>query len=138
MKKVARFLAIALLLVTGYLGISEGFSQLGEGTTGLQQSVTFAVTLYGVLGFLGAIGFIRRRPWTVTVTAAWAVAVAWAASIASFAFHDPTFSKQGTLAGVAGAFISTALIGAFVIWTARSATRSGTATPTASASPRGG
>ena len=123
MKKVARFLAIALLLVTGYLGISEGFGQLGEGTTGLQHSVTFAVLLYGVFGFLGAIGLIRRRPWTVTVTAAWAVAVAWAASIASFAFHDPTFSEQGTLAGVAGAFISTALFGAFVIWAARSATR---------------
>ena len=123
MKKVARFLAIALLLGTGFLGISNGFGELGEGTTALQQSVTFAVLLYGVFGFLGAIGLIRRRPWSVTVAAAWAVAVAWAASIASFAFHDPTFSQQGTLAGVAGAFVSIALIGAFVVWTARSATR---------------
>lgn len=138
MKQVARFLAIALLLVTGYQGISNGISELGEGVTGLQRSVTFAVMLYGVFGFLGAIGLIRRRPWIMTVAAAWAVAVAWAATIASFAFHDPTFSRQGTLAGVAGAFFSTALIGAFVIWTARSATRSGTPTSTASASPHGG
>jgi len=123
MKRVARFLAVALLLVTGYQGISNGISELGEGTTGLQQSVTFAVLLYGVFGFLGAIGLIRRRSWSVTVAVVWAVAVAWAGAVASFAFHDPTLSQQGTLAGVAGAFVSIALVGAFVIWAARSASR---------------
>ena len=123
MKKTARIIAIALLLVTGFLGITNGFRELDDGLTALQQSVTFAVLVYGVLGFLGAVGLIRRRPWAVTVTIAWTLAAMWAASVASFAFHDPTLKEAGTLSGVAGAFVGTALIGSFVIWVAHRETR---------------
>ena len=123
MKKLAFFVAIVLLLVTGFLGIANGIRERGDAQTGLQQSVWFAVTLYGMLGMLGTVGLIRRRPWTVTVTTAWAMAATYAGTVASFAYSDPTFSQQGTLAGVVGAFVVCALIGAFVVWTARSATR---------------
>lgn len=123
MKMLARFLAIALLLVTGILGLYNGSTELGEALTGLQRSVTIAVLLYGMLGIAGGVGLVRRRPWSVTIVAAWAVASAYAGTIASFAYSDPTFAQPGTLAGVVGAFVSIAAVGALVIWTARSATR---------------
>ena len=123
MKKVGRFLAIAVLLVTAYLGLTEGLSDLGSGGTALQGSVSFAVSLYGVLGLLGAVGLIRRRPWIVTVTVAWWVAAAYAATVASFAFHDPALEKDGTLAGMAGAFVSVCVVGALIVWAARVAVR---------------
>lgn len=123
MKMAARFLSIALLLVTGALGLYNGSTELGQGATGLQRSVTVAVILYGVLGCAGGIGLLRRRPWSVVVSVAWTIAATYAATVASFAFSDPAFTQPGTTAGVAGAFVSIALIGAFVIWTARSATR---------------
>ena len=123
MKKLAFLLSVLLLLTTAFLGISNGIRERDDALSGLQQSVWFAVSLYGVLGLLGAVGLIRRRPWTVTVTTAWAIACTYAGTVASFAYSDPTFSQQGTLAGVIGAFVGGALIGAFVVWTARSATR---------------
>jgi hypothetical protein len=123
MKKVARVLSILLLLATGCLGISNGIRELGDGETGLQRSVTFAVLLYGVLGLLGAMGLLRRRPWSVAVTAAWALSAMWAGTVASFAYHDPSLEERATLAGMAGAFVSIALMGWLVVATARSDTR---------------
>jgi amino acid transporter len=123
MRKVARVVSILLLLATGYLGISNGIRELGDGETGLQRSVTFAVLLYGVLGLLGALGLLRKRPWSVAVTAAWTLSVMWAATVASFAFHDPALQERETLYGMAAAFVSTALFGWLVVWTARSDSR---------------
>jgi hypothetical protein len=123
MRKAAWILAIVLIGITGALGLYNGPRDLGDGVTPLQKSVSIAVTLYGVFGVTGAIGLARRRRWSVTVIAAWALAVMYAATIASFAFHDPAFSEEGTLAGVIGASVSTAVIGALMIWAARSGTR---------------
>src|SRR5688572_22154797 len=108
MKKLGWILAIALLLVSAYAGITEGFAQLGDGNTMLQRSVTFAVALYGVLGVVGAVGLARRRPWSVTVIVAWGVATLYAATIATFAFSDPTFSDSDTIKGTVAAFASVA------------------------------
>ena len=45
---------------------------------------------------------------------------------ASFAYSDPNFSQGSTIAGVIGAGVSTALLGAAVIWAARVNTRAQT------------
>jgi hypothetical protein len=120
MKKAGWILAIALLLVSAYAGITESFSQLGDGDTMLQRSVTYAVALYGVLGVVGAVGLARRRPWSVTVIVAWGVATLYAATIASFAFSDPTFSQSDTIKGTVAAFASVAVVCGLVVWAARS------------------
>jgi hypothetical protein len=123
MKKAGWILAIALLLVSAYAGITESFHQLGEGDTPLQQSVGFAVLLYGVFGVLGAVGLARRRPWSLPVIVAWGVATLYAATIASFAFSDPTFSDSDTIKGTVAAFASVAVVCGLVVWAARSNTR---------------
>ena len=123
MKKVGWILAIAVLLVTSYLGVTEGFDDLGRQGPALERSVAFAVSAYGVLGLVGAVGLIRRRPWTVAVVSGWAVATVYAATVASFAFHDPALQKEGTLQGTAGVFLSLSMVCALMVWAARANTR---------------
>lgn len=123
MRKAAWLFAILLLGVTGVFGFVGVRDELNGAQTPLQMSVAFAVALYSVTGVLGAVGLWRRRPWSVTITATWAIATMWAGTVASFAFNDPTFSKGDTLTGTIAAFISLALVGFFVIWAARSAAR---------------
>jgi hypothetical protein len=126
MRKFMWVVAIALLLLTGGVGIMNGIREWDDPTSLLQRTVTVGVLLYGVLGLSGGIGLALRKPWSVGVAAGWAVAVTYAASVASFAFHDPSFSQSGTLVGTLVAFIVTALIGWFVVRTARVATRAPT------------
>jgi len=123
MRKAAWVLAILLVLATGVLGLINGIGEMGSAQTPLQQSVTVGVLLYGCLGVIAAVGLFRRKRWSVMVSALWALIVTYVATVASFAYSDPTFSRRETLAGVAGACIATALIGALVVWAARSATR---------------
>jgi predicted anti-sigma-YlaC factor YlaD len=47
----------------------------------------------------------------------------YTATVASFAFHDPTFSQQGTLIGSASTFVATGAIAALIVWAARVAMR---------------
>jgi hypothetical protein len=123
MRKAAWILALALLFVSAFFGLYNGPRELGDGTTNLQRSVSLGVILYGVLGLVGGIGLARKRPWVVTVCATWALVVVYVASVASFAYHDPTLSKDGTIVGVFFAGVATALIGAFVVWAASAMTR---------------
>jgi hypothetical protein len=123
MRKTGWVLAIAVLFLTGFLGVLNGVREIGDVHSRLQLTVTCGVLLYGLLGIAGGIGLARRRPWSVRVSVVWAIVVTYVATVASFAFHDPTFSQEGTIAGVVGAGVSTALIGAAVVWAARVATR---------------
>ena len=123
MRNGARILAIALLAITGVVGLFKGVGEMGSAQTRLQQSVQIGVLLYGILGSVGAVGLTRRKSWSVVISAAWALVVTYVASVASFAFSDPTFLKSETLAGVMASGIVTALIGALVVWVARAATR---------------
>jgi hypothetical protein len=59
----------------------------------------------------------------VPLAITWSAAVVYAATVASFAFHDPTFSASGTVAGVSTAALGTIAICAWVIWSARRASR---------------
>ena len=104
-------------------GLYNFTNEFGDQTSALQASVYWGQLLYGILGLLGAVGLARRRPWCVTVTAAWGVASAYVASVASFAFHDPAFIEEGTVAGVVGAGVSVLAVSALVVWAARVAVR---------------
>ena len=128
MKKLALVVTITLLLVSGYFGVSNGTREFGQAQTTLQRSVSCAVILYGFLGFVGALLLMRRHSWSVVVIAGWAISAAYAASVATFAYSDPTFAQPGTLAAVLSAGAATLLIGAFVVWTARRTVRE-SATP---------
>jgi hypothetical protein len=123
MRKATWILALALLSVTAFFGLYNGPRELSGGTTNLQRSVSIGVILYGVFGLVGVVGLARKRPWVVTVCAIWALVVVYVASVASFAYHDPSLSQGGTIVGVFAAGIVTALIGAFVVWAASVATR---------------
>jgi hypothetical protein len=123
MRKVGWILAIILLLVTGFVGLLNGVRELRDMPSRLQLTVTCGVLLYGLLGIVAGVGLARRRPWSVTASIAWAVVLTYVATVASFAYSDPTFSQSGTIAGTIGAGVSTALIGAAVVWAARVATR---------------
>jgi hypothetical protein len=123
MKKVGWIVAIVLLLVSAYVGLWEDLNQLGRGDTALQRSVTYAVFAYGLLGLSGAVGLARRRTWSLPVIVGWAVATLYAATIASFAFHDPTFSNSDTIKGTVAAFASVAVVCGLVVWAARANTR---------------
>jgi peptidoglycan/LPS O-acetylase OafA/YrhL len=134
MRKASWLLAITLLLVTGGIGLYNGSVEYATGATHLQRSVSVAGFLQGLFGVIAAVGLARRRPWSVYATAAWAVCMLYTASVASFAYHDPTFANTGTATGVAMAAIVVALIGAAVVWAARVATR----TPNLPRAPRSG
>lgn len=124
MKRAGWVAAIVLLVVTGLSGLVEtAMPESDSPTTGWQQLVWFSVALYGVLGILGGVGLARRRPWCVTVSAVWAMAVVCAATVASFAYSDPAFAQEGTLTGTIAAFVSTSVLGALIVWAARVATR---------------
>lgn len=123
MRKAAWFLSIVLLLGTGLMGLLNGSREWDDPSGAFQRSVTLGVLLYGVLGVAGGVGLALRRRWSVPLAAAWAIVVTYVATVASFAFHDPTFSQSGTVIGTVASGFATALIGWFVVWAARFATR---------------
>ena len=123
MKQAGWIVALGVLLVTSIAGLRNATNELASAVTPLQLSVGYGQLLYGFLGGLGAVGLARRRPWCVTIIAAWGVAAAYVASVASFVFHDPTFSEEGTAAGVIAAGVSVLAISSLVVWAARVATR---------------
>jgi uncharacterized membrane protein YhaH (DUF805 family) len=123
MRKASWLIAITLLLVTGGIGLYNGSVEYATGATRLQRSVSVAGFLYGLFGLIAGVSLALRRPWSVYATAAWAVCMLYTASVASFAYHDPTFTNRGTVAGVAMAAVVVALIGALVVWVARVETR---------------
>ena len=75
MRTMAWILVLILLFGTGVIGITNGIRELGDSHSGLQLTVTIAVMLYGVFGVAAGIGLARRRPWSVTLSKIWAVAI---------------------------------------------------------------
>jgi len=112
------------------MGLYNAVNELPRAEGRLQLSVGVAQVLYGLLGVIATVGFIRRRPWVVTVSAAWGLAATYTAAVASFAFHDPSLSQEGTLAGVLGAGIACLVMTAIFVWFARVTVRSAPSVPT--------
>ena len=123
MRKTAWVVTIAMLLVTGVIGLTNTPEELRATRTTLQRFVSVSVVLYGILGVVGGAALALRRRWSVVVVAAWSVAVFCAATVASFAFSDPSFENGETVTGTIAAALATGLVGAFCVWAARSATR---------------
>jgi hypothetical protein len=123
MRKAARLLAIAMVGITGVIGLINAFDELGTGSTALQRSVTYAVALYGAFGVLAAFAMLRRRAWGVPAAFAWSACVVYAATVASFAFSDPGFADGGTMVGVASSGIGSVLMGWLAVRGARESAR---------------
>ena len=117
MRKLARFLALALVGVTSVMGLAKIPDEFRSSGTALQQSVAFSAALHSVLGALLVVGMLRRRPWAVTLAVAWTLAVVYTASVASVAWE--TSRDSGVMLGAVAAGISCALVGWWVVWAAR-------------------
>ena len=115
--------------LTGVLGLNNAMNELGDGETFLQRSVVYATAVYGVLGVAGFVGMLRRSRWAVSVAAAWAIAICYTASVASFAFHDPGFSEDGTIFSVLGAGVAMTVFGWIVVRGAQLWAQSAVASP---------
>jgi hypothetical protein len=120
-RKVALFLSIAALLLTGIVGVRNGVTEWGEGGTAWQHSVTVAVFLYGVFGLVSAYGLVRRRRWSVATILAWCVTVTYAPGVAVMAYSD----KDTTLGSAIAASAASALIALGILLTANVMTRKG-------------
>lgn len=112
MRRVARALALLILLITGVLGLYNGVTERSGARSALQSSVTIGVLLYGLLGLASAYGVVRQRAWSVWSVTAWAVVVTYVSGTAALAYGGDDVTMVTALAsGLAGA-----LIGAFVLW----------------------
>lgn len=111
-------LAVLVLLGTGAVGLYDGVTEIGTAETVLQNSVTGAVLIYGIFGLIAGVGVIVRKRWGVFAVYPWAAGAVYAATVASFAFSDPTFAKGETIAGVVSAFVASVLIGWWAAWAA--------------------
>lgn len=122
MRKLARILALVLVAATSLIALGNIPDEFRNAESGfLQQSVAFAVTLYAVLGLLLLVGVLRKRPWSVTIAVAWAIAVFYAATVATFAWSDPI--DGGVITGGIASGLSCVVMGWWVVWAARESVR---------------
>lgn len=118
-RKAAWIVAILLLLNTGLVGFYNGVSEFSDAHTPLQKSVTAGVLLYGIFGLAAAVTLFVRHRWSVPLAIGWAVVVTYVASTAALAYAG----EDATVGAAISAGIGAGLIGVFVVWCARSATR---------------
>ena len=113
----AWIVSLLLLLVTGVLGVYDGLTEWGQGTSVWQRSVTGGVFVYGLLGLVGAYGLFRRQRWALVAVIGWAVVITYVPGVAVLADGGGTFGSAIAASG------STALIALGVIWTTNVMTR---------------
>ena len=117
--RIARFVALLLLIFSGAAGLFNAWNQIGDDRTALQATVTIGVLLYGVFGLAAAVGVLVRRRWSTAAVIAWAVAITYVSAVAPRAFGGPDVPLAASImSGVA-----TAAIALGVLWAARVATR---------------
>jgi len=121
-------LTLAVLFITGALGVLNGIREVGGDLTPFQRSISVGGLAYGVVGLAAAAALLARHRWSVRLAAAWAVIVTYVGGCAALAY-----APDATVAGAIAAGIASALIGAAVVWGARAALRSGR---TAKGAPR--
>lgn len=114
-RKIALALSLAVLFITGVIGIYNGITERSTGATNLQKSVTVGVFLYGLLGLASAYGLARRRGWSLGTVAAWALVITYVPGAAVIAY-----AKEASPIGSAlVASAASALIALGIVWTAR-------------------
>jgi hypothetical protein len=119
-RRVGLILAIAILFVSGALGLLNGVRELSQTLTPLQRSVSTGVLVYGIAGVAGGIALVVRHRSAIWLAGIWGVVVTYVSSLAAIAYAG----TDATLAGAIASGIGTALIAAGVVWAARLATRS--------------
>lgn len=110
-RRLARVLALALLLISGGIGLRDGLTDWSGVTNGLQAIVTGGVLAYGVLGLAAALAVLRRWRSAGWLVALWGVDVTMVATLSPIAYGGPYVPLAGALAGG----LATALI-AYGIW----------------------
>jgi Raf kinase inhibitor-like YbhB/YbcL family protein len=118
-RTIAWVVSLGLLVVTGVLGIYNGFIDWGEAGTALQESVTAGVLLYGLLGLITAYGLFRRRRWSFSTTIGWGLVITYVSGAAVIAYAGAD-TGVGSAIAASGA---SALIALGVVWTANVMTR---------------
>jgi len=118
-RKAVWIVAILLLFNTGLVGFYNGVTEFAEAHTPLQKSVTAGVFVYGIFGLSAAVALLVRHRWSVPLSAVWAVVVTYVASTAALAYAG----EDATIGAAISAGVGAGLIGLFVVWCAREATR---------------
>ncbi len=118
-RRVGLILSIAMLFVSGALGLLNSVGELSQTLTPLQRSVSIGVLVYGIAGVAGGIALVARHPSAIWLAAIWGVAVTYVSSLAAIAYAG----ADATLVGAIASGIGAALIAAGVVWAARLATR---------------
>jgi hypothetical protein len=112
-----RALVFALLLVTGYLGLTNGPSDLRTAESAGQLIVALAVASYGITGLASAFGLWRRKQWARPLSVLWALGATTAGGIAPIAYGG---GQVSIWAALASALAAAAITGAVVIFVFRS------------------
>ena len=124
-RKIAWVLSLALLVVTGVVGVYNGLREWGDGRTPAQHSVPVGVLLYGILGLITSLGLFRGRRWSVGTAIAWGISITYVPGVAIMAF----VGEDAILSSAISESAASAVIGAGVIWTAIVMTRGDTEPP---------
>jgi hypothetical protein len=119
-KRLAWALSLAVLVVSGVMGVYNGITEWADGRTLMQHSVTVGVLLYGIVGLITAFGLFQRRAWSVGTSIAWAIAVTYVPGVAVTAYGG----EGGTMLSALAASAASGLIAAAVVWTTHRTTRS--------------
>lgn len=120
--KIAWVLSLAILVLTGVLGIHNGITEWNQEHNPAQKSVSAGTFLYGVFGLVTSYGLFRRRRWSVGTAIAWGITVTYVPGVAIMAFGG----EDAVLSSAISASGATALIAAGVIWTGIAMTRGDT------------
>ncbi len=110
-RRVGLILSIAMLFVSGALGLLNSVGELSQTLTPLQRSVSIGVLVYGIAGVAGGIALVARHPSAIWLAAIWGVAVTYVSSLAAIAYAG----ADATLVGAIASGIGAALIAAGVV-----------------------
>jgi uncharacterized membrane protein (DUF2068 family) len=117
-RPISELLALAVLVVTGLLGLVNGFTELPGAVEGLHRAVAGAMLAYGVFGLVAALGLLARRRWSVWAAVVWGIAASFVAATAPLVFSEVPVSPRATIPGG----IVTAMLASVVVVVAWRAT----------------
>ena len=117
-RKIAWILSLAVLAITGILGLYNGITEWGEGGTAFQRSVTVGVLVYGIFGLITTYGLLRRQRWSMLTAAVWAICVIYVPGFAVMAYDNEANLRSALIASGASTLIAVG-----VLWTVNVITR---------------
>jgi peptidoglycan/LPS O-acetylase OafA/YrhL len=118
--RVIRFLILALLVATAFIGLTNGPRDLPNVETAGQRVVAIAVTVYGVSALAMLYGLWRRKLWTRGASVLWALGVLTAATVAPVAYGEGEVPFGGVFMS---AIIVAALVWSVVLYVFRDVSR---------------